>query len=192
MATTAWQQGWWWPARRVDSPNFAVRARAEAVSLVVIHNISLPPFEYGGRAVEALFTNRIGADEGDAFLRSLAGLRVSSHFLIRRDGEVVQFVSCDNMAFHAGVSAFRGRSGCNAFSVGIELEGCDFEPFTPAQYTALLNLLAALRSVYPLAAVCGHEHIAPGRKSDPGPFFDWTRLRCASVPVAADVALHGV
>ena len=155
---------------------------------MVIHNISLPPFEYTGSAVEALFGNHIGAGEPDPFLRSLSGLRVSSHFLVRRNGELVQFVSCNDMAFHAGVSCFRGRSGCNAFSIGIELEGCDFEPFEPAQYAALLNLLAAIGSVYPIEAVCGHQHIAPGRKSDPGHFFDWSRLQAVALPL--DLRLH--
>ena len=183
----AWQQGWWAGALRRDSPNFAPRPAGEAVSLAVIHNISLPPFVYGGDAVEALFTNRIAADEANPFLRSLTALRVSSHFLVRRCGAVLQFVSCDDMAFHAGASHFRGRSGCNAFSVGIELEGCDFEPFTSAQYAALLNLLAAIGSVYPVAAVCGHQHIAPGRKSDPGHFFDWPRLQQAGLPLDLSV-----
>lgn len=181
--TAQWVQGWWQGAERAFSPNYAARPAGTCVDLVVIHNISLPPFEYGGNAVAALFANRIAADDPDPFLRSLHTLRVSSHFFIRRCGRIQQFVSCDDAAFHAGVSRFRNRSGCNAFSVGIELEGCDFEPFAEAQYGALLNLLAALCSVYPIGAVCGHQHIAPGRKSDPGHFFDWARLRAAGVPV---------
>ncbi|WP_107688459.1 1,6-anhydro-N-acetylmuramyl-L-alanine amidase AmpD [Neisseria wadsworthii] len=178
-----WQNGWFSPARRVDSPNFCAREAGECVNLVVLHNISLPPFEYGNGAVEKLFTNRINPAE-HPFFSILTELRVSSHFLIARSGEIVQFVSCDDMAYHAGVSSFRGREKCNAFSIGIELEGCDFEPFAEAQYESLNTLLHALQQVYPIEAVTGHQDIAPGRKSDPGHFFDWARVRQAGFPVA--------
>ena len=177
-----WQNGWWQPARRVPSPNFSPRDAAATVSLVVIHNISLPPFEYGTGAVEQLFTNTI--NEADhPFFSVIKDLRVSSHFFITREGETVQFVSCDDAAYHAGVSSFQGREKCNGFSVGIEMEGCDFEPFTEAQYAALIPLLSALAEHYPVSAVTGHQHIAPGRKSDPGWFFDWEKLEKAGLPV---------
>ena len=136
MHNSDWQQGWWQLARRLDSPNFGPRPAGEAASLVVLHNISLPPFEYGNGAVEKLFTNQINPAE-HPFFSILTELRVSSHFLITREGEAVQFVSCNDMAYHAGVSAFRGREKCNAFSIGIELEGCDFEPFSDLQYPCL-------------------------------------------------------
>lgn len=178
-----WQAGRWSGARQAVSPNCRARGSDEQVQLVVLHNISLPPFEYGSDAVEKLFTNQISGLEADAFLAGLKDLRVSAHFFVRRDGETVQFVSCDDVAYHAGVSSFRGRDGCNAFSVGIELEGCDFEPFTEAQYTALHELLAALCTRYPIAAVCGHQDIAAGRKTDPGHFFDWHRLTVWQLPV---------
>lgn len=178
-----WHRGWWQAARPLPSPNFSARPPQECVTLAVIHSISLPPFEYGGDAVAALFTNSIRTDEPDPFLRALTDLRVSSHFFIRRNGAILQCVSVDDMAFHAGASCFRGRTGCNAFSVGIELEGCDFEAFTPAQYTALTALLQALCATYPIAAVTGHQHIAPGRKSDPGHFFDWAYLINTGLPV---------
>ena len=177
-----WQAGRYRPARRLDSPNCEPRPAGEAVSLVVLHNISLPPFEYGTGAVEKLFTNRINPTE-HPFFAQIAHLRVSSHFLIARSGAVSQFVSCDEMAYHAGASSFRGREKCNAFSVGIELEGCDFEPFAPAQYDALLPLLHALVRRYPITAVTGHQDIAPARKTDPGHFFDWNRLAAAGLPV---------
>lgn len=177
-----WQQGWWQGARRVDSPNFSPRAENETISLVVLHNISLPPFEYGNGAVEKLFTNRIDPEE-HPFFSILTELRVSSHFLITRQGEAIQFVSCDDTAYHAGVSSFRGREKCNAFSIGIEIEGCDFEPFTPAQYQCLNTLLPAIAEHYPIEAVTGHQDIAPGRKSDPGHFFDWEKIRRPGITV---------
>ncbi len=175
-----WQNGRWSGARQAVSPNCEARPEGETVDLVVLHNISLPPFEYGSDAVERLFTNRID-ESAHPFFSVISSLRVSSHFFIRRCGETVQFVSCDDMAYHAGVSSFQGREKCNRFSVGIELEGCDFEPFEPAQYAALERLLAALMRQYPTRAVTGHQDIAPARKSDPGHFFDWNRL--ANYPV---------
>ncbi len=185
MQKQNWQQGWWGGARRLDSPNFSPRAADETISLVVLHNISLPPFEYGNGAVEKLFTNRIDAAE-HPFFSILTELRVSSHFLITRAGEAVQFVSCDDMAYHAGVSSFRGREKCNAFSIGIELEGCDFEPFTAAQYQCLDKLLRALAAAYPIEAVTGHQHIAPGRKSDPGHFFDWEKAAQSGIRIVCE------
>ncbi|QEY24926.1 1,6-anhydro-N-acetylmuramyl-L-alanine amidase AmpD [Neisseria animalis] len=182
MNDSVWQQGWWRNARHAFSPNYAPRAREEEVSLVVLHNISLPPFEYGTGAVEKLFTNQINPDE-HPFFSVIHELRVSSHFLITREGEVVQFVSCDDTAYHAGVSSFQGREKCNAFSVGIELEGCDFEPFAEAQYQALQPLLTDLIRHYPIGAITGHQDIAPDRKTDPGHFFDWARLQAAGFPV---------
>ena len=163
-----WQNGWWQPARRASSPNFCAREAGEKISLAVLHNISLPPFEYGTGAVEKLFTNSI--DEAEhPFYSIIKDLRVSSHFFIARTGETVQFVSCNDTAYHAGVSSFDGRERCNGFSVGIEIEGCDFEPFTDAQY--------------PIEAVTGLQNIAPVRKTDPGHFFDWPRLEAAGFPV---------
>lgn len=183
LLSNEWRQGWWLPARRIDSPNFSPRPDGEAVSLAVLHNISLPPFEYGNGAVEKLFTNRINPAE-HPFFSVIHELRVSSHFFITRGGEAVQFVSCNYMAYHAGISSFRGREKCNGFSIGIEIEGCDFEPFTEAQYRTLHTLLAAVRTAYPITAVTGHQNIAPGRKSDPGHFFDWQTLADAGIPVA--------
>lgn len=178
-----WQAGWYTPGSRVPSVNYAPRAAGETVSLVVIHNISLPPFTYGQGAVQKLFTNQIRADEPDVFMRSLISLHVSSHFFIERTGHLYQFVSCDDAAYQAGVSCYRGRSGCNAFSIGIELEGCDFEPFTALQYKTLLHLLPEICGAYPIQAITGHEYIAPGRKSDPGHFFMWSCLQQACLPV---------
>lgn len=185
--TPDWQNGYWRHACRLQSPNCEPRPDGETVDLVVLHNISLPPFAYRTGAVEALFTNTIECID-DPFARTLTGIHVSSHFFINRDGGITQFVSCDDMAYHAGVSSFAGRTGCNRFSIGIELEGCDFEPFADAQYRALLPLLAALCRQYPIRAVCGHEDIAPGRKTDPGHFFNWQRLITAGFPVCRDAA----
>jgi AmpD protein len=167
--------GWLPGLRRVDSPNADARPARTPVTLVVIHNISLPPGSYGGIHIESLFCNRLAAG-GNAFLGRLAGVRVSSHFLIERDGRCTQFVSCLDRAWHAGVSAFRGRANCNDYSIGIELEGTDFEPYTAAQYARLNALLAALLAAFPIEAIVGHSRIAPGRKTDPGPYFDWGRL----------------
>ena len=177
-----WQDGWLQSVRHIPSPNFGPRESKEEVSLVVLHNISLPPFEYGTDAVEKLFANRLGPND-HPFFGLIHTLRVSSHFLIKRDGETVQFVSCDNMAYHAGISSFGGREKCNAFSIGIEMEGCDFEPFAEAQYRSLETLLEALCRRYPVAAITGHQDIAPGRKTDPGYFFDWQRIRQKGFPV---------
>lgn len=175
------EDGWLADAVRVASPNVDDRPPGVEVELVVVHNISLPPGSYGGGHVQALFTNRLDPSI-DPFFAEIAGARVSSHLLIERDGRVTQFASFERRAWHAGASAFRGRPKCNDFSVGIELEGTDFEPFTDAQYTALNGAIRALRARYPVRAVCGHSDIAPGRKTDPGPFFQWSRLDLPPLP----------
>lgn len=186
MQAVVWLNGWLQYSIHQPSPNFAPRSDCKNVSVVVLHNISLPPFEYGQKAVQRLFTNKITTDEEDVFLRSLTALRVSSHFLLERDGTLTQFVSCDDAAYQAGISRFGGRENCNDFSIGIELEGCDFEPFTSEQYKQLNILLQEICSVYPIQAVTGHEHIAPGRKTDPGHFFKWENLRHLGLPVITD------
>ena len=168
--------GWLTPCRRVESPNQDERPAGEAPTLLVVHSISVPPGEYGGDAIERLFTNRLDWDAHPYYQR-IRGLQVSSHFVIRRDGELLQFVSCDERAWHAGRSSWQGRDECNDYSIGIELEGLEGEAFEDAQYTVLVQLLRALSRRYPLRAVAGHEHVAPGRKIDPGPGFDWPRLR---------------
>ena len=145
------------------------------MTLVVLHSISLPPGEFGGDAIERLFTNRLDPD-AHPYFREIHAMRVSAHYLIRRDGERVQFVPVARRAWHAGASSWRGRGRCNDFSVGLELEGADGVPFEDAQYAALSELLIDLRTRVPLRAVAAHSDIAPGRKTDPGPRFDWPRL----------------
>ena len=166
--------GWVSGVDRLRSPNADARPQGAHVSLIVIHNISLPPGCYGGGHVERLFMSQLAADEG--FLARVAGAQVSAHFLVDRSGRCIQFVSCLDRAWHAGASAFRGRQRCNDYSVGIELEGSDFEPFTDAQYVSTSALLHALAVAYPIEAVVGHSDIATDRKTDPGPFFQWGRL----------------
>ncbi|WP_019141953.1 1,6-anhydro-N-acetylmuramyl-L-alanine amidase AmpD [Noviherbaspirillum massiliense] len=170
--------GWCDGVVRLPSPNFDVRPADTKIDLLVIHNISLPPGQFGGNHIADLFTNQLDCD-AHPYFNQLRGLKVSAHFLVRRDGKVLQFVSANDRAWHAGVSSYCGRERCNDFSIGIELEGTDFEPFASNQYDALIALTHALRSRYPLTDVVGHEHIAPGRKTDPGPFFDWMRYRLA-------------
>ena len=163
-------------ARQVRSPNCDARPAGEAITLVVVHGISLPPGVFGGDGVLRLFTNTLEV-AADPYYAAVADMRVSAHFLVRRDGTLVQFVSCNDRAWHAGVSSWRGRTRCNDFSVGIELEGTDAIPYTTAQYRRLATLLVALKRRYPsVAAAAGHSDIAPGRKTDPGPSFDWDRL----------------
>jgi len=162
-------------ARFVASPNCDERPAGEVITLIVIHNISLPPGEFGGDGIERLFTNELDSS-ADPYYQTLAGLRVSSHFLIRRTGELLQFVLCSKRAWHAGESEWRGRCRCNDFSIGIELEGADDVPYTEAQYRLLAQIVRALRSAYPVADIAGHSDIAPSRKTDPGPSFDWTRF----------------
>lgn len=166
--------GWWPAAQRWDSPHFDCRPGEGAadITLLVVHNISLPAGRFGGPHVTDLFTGRVDYNTDPSFA-DLRGLKVSSHFFIRRDGRVIQYVSANDRAWHAGTSSFRGREKCNDFSIGVELEGTDDTPFDAAQYAALAALTAALQARYPLADARGHEHIAPGRKTDPGPLFDW-------------------
>jgi AmpD protein len=168
--------GWMAGVVRVDSAFFDARPSGTAVDLLVIHNISLPPGVFGSGDVVRLFTGSLDA-AAHPFYASLSGARVSAHFLIERAGCVIQFVSTDDRAWHAGLSEFEGRVACNDFSIGIELEGTDFAPFTDAQYSSLCDLVAALHAARPLRAIRGHSDIARDRKTDPGPFFDWARLR---------------
>lgn len=164
--------GWCPQAVLQPSPNFDRRPEGALIDLLVIHNISLPPGQFGGPFIAELFGNRLDHD-AHPYFEQLRPLRVSAHFLIRRDGVLMQFVSTNERAWHAGISSFCGRERCNDFSIGIELEGTDFGPFEKVQYDVLDRLTCALQSRYRLADVAGHEHIAPGRKTDPGPFFDW-------------------
>jgi N-acetyl-anhydromuramoyl-L-alanine amidase len=167
--------GWHRLARRSRSPNFDARPDGMAVELIVVHNISLPPGQFFGDAVEQFFRNQLQPIT-HPFFASIAALRVSAHFFIRRSGELVQFVSTENRAWHAGASDWNGRTRCNDFSVGVELEGSDASPFTTGQYRCLSALTKTLVLRYPsIKAVAGHADIAPGRKTDPGPRFDWSR-----------------
>jgi N-acetyl-anhydromuramoyl-L-alanine amidase len=173
-----WQEGWYRYAHRVDSPNFGPRPTGARVDLIVIHAISLPPGEFGNGRVQQLFTNSLAWEEHPYF-ESIRGLEVSTHFFIARDGALWQFVSCLDRAWHAGQSAYRGRSNCNDDSIGIELEGVDTGSFEMPQYETLTGLCAALMQAHPIEHLAGHEHVAPGRKADPGPGFEWPRLRSA-------------
>jgi AmpD protein len=167
--------GWLAGARRVVSPNADARPDGGTVSLIVVHGISLPPGSFGGKAIERLFTNRLDPGSHPSF-RELAGLKVSAHFLVRRDGALLQFVGADDRAWHAGASQWRGRERCNDFSIGIELEGTDDRRYTGRQYARLRALIRGLAVRYPIEAMAGHSDVAPGRKTDPGPSFDWRRL----------------
>jgi AmpD protein len=171
-----WSGGWYRFAHRLASPNFGPRPADALIDLVVVHSISLPPGEYGGDEVQALFTNRLDWN-AHPYFRTIEGLQVSAHFYVRRGGELWQFVSCDDRAWHAGASSWQGRDNCNDYSVGIEFEGIEGGPFEPAQYEALAGLCAALAQRYPIRHIAGHEHVAPGRKQDPGPGFEWQVLR---------------
>ena len=170
-----WRDGWWAGARQSPSPNFGPRPAGERVGLVVLHSISLPPGVLRGDAVERLFLNTLNGDRHACFAR-LRDLRVSAHFFVRRSGEVVQFVATHERAWHAGISSWGGRANCNDWSIGIELEGLEGRPFVAAQYRALHRLLRAIIGRHPIDEVVGHEHVAPGRKRDPGGRFEWTRL----------------
>lgn len=174
----AWNGGWYAAARRIDSPNFGPRPAGCDVSLAIIHSISLPPGQYGGDEIEQLFTNRLDWS-AHPYFEQIRGAEVSTHFLIRRDGALLQFVSVDERAWHAGRSSWQGRENCNDYSVGIELEGLEDHAFETAQYLVLTALLHELAARYPLAQVVGHEHVAPGRKRDPGRGFEWPRLAAA-------------
>ena len=180
--------GWLPAARRVESPNCDARPPDARVELLVVHHISLPPGHFRGDAIERLFTNRLEADAHPAFA-PIAALRVSAHFLIRRHGTLVQFVSCEARAWHAGASTFRGRERCNDFSIGVELEGTGERTYTDAQYCRLARLAGLLAQRYPLRWVAGHEDIAPGRKTDPGASFDWPRA-LAQMPLARPFGPH--
>lgn len=169
-----WQRGWWDGARHCPSPNFGPRPTGTLPTLAVVHSISLPPGVYGGAQVEQFFLNQLDVSAHPYFDR-LRGLRVSAHFFIRREGECVQFVSCLERAWHAGASVWRGRSNCNDFSIGIELEGLEGEAFEAAQYARLHELLVAIAGPGGCIDVAGHEHVATGRKCDPGCGFQWDR-----------------
>jgi AmpD protein len=188
MNEALWQDGWYRFARRQPSPNFGPRPDGTRIDLIVVHSISLPPGQYGGDEVMALFGNALDWDAHPYFDR-IRGLKVSSHFYVRRDGALWQFVSADQRAWHAGASHYRGRANCNDDSVGIELEGLEGDAFEAAQYETLTSLAAAIAQQYPVRHIAGHEHIAPGRKQDPGPGFDWSALQrgtgwsAASFPV---------
>ena len=186
-ATAAtWQNGWWAHAHHLPSPNFGARPAGVVVDLVVLHSISLPPAQYGTGCVQQLFCNQLDWD-AHPYFQQIRGAEVSAHFFIERNGHVWQFVSCQDRAWHAGQSSFQGRDNCNDYSIGIELEGIEGGLFEDAQYESLQALLAALPEAYPITAVTGHEHIAPGRKADPGAGFDWARLaRCTSLQVVME------
>ena len=178
---TLWDGGWYRFARHLPSPNFGARPEGTRVDLVVIHSISLPPGQYGGGHIQQLFTNQLDWNEHPYF-ESIRDQKVSAHFLIERTGALWQFVSCQDRAWHAGQSSYCGsdnieRTNCNDFSIGIELEGVPGESFTDAQYESLASLNAALSHVLHGLDFVGHEHIAPGRKDDPGSGFDWPRLK---------------
>ena len=183
-----WQQGWWREAKAIPSPNFGPRPPHTCIDMVVIHSISLPPGVYGGPEIQALFCNCLDWD-AHPYFAAIKGLEVSAHFVVRRNGELLQFVSCDDRAWHAGRSVWNGRPQCNDYAIGIELEGLEGDLFEPCQYDRLLRLISGLREVYPLRDVVGHEHIAPQRKCDPGPGFDWSQLRnhaaCAGLVLAS-------
>ena len=170
-----WREGWLRRARLARSPNFGPRPEATQVDLAVLHSISLPPGEYGGDAIERLFANELDWAAHPYFER-LRDLRVSAHFLIRRDGELLQFVATGRRAWHAGESRWRGRTRCNDFSVGVELEGTDDSAFDEAQYRSLEQLVGRLRRALPLRDIAAHSDVAPGRKTDPGAGFAWARL----------------
>ncbi len=166
----------WLPAEfRHPSPNCDARPHGMAIELIVVHNISLPPGVFDGDAIIDLFTNQLDWD-AHPYYQGIRDLKVSSHFFIRRDGSLIQFVPCTLRAWHAGASIWQGCECCNDFSIGIELEGTDELPFTDAQYATLIPLVRQLKQTYPIRDVVGHSDIAPGRKTDPGPHFDWPRL----------------
>jgi AmpD protein len=163
-------------ARFVASPNCDERPADSAIELLVIHHISLPPGKFGGKGIVEFFTNRLNP-AAHPYYAAIAGTKVSAHFLIRRGGELIQFVPCAKRAWHAGESSWKGRARCNDFSIGVELEGTGEVAFTGAQYRRLVALTCALTARYPIAGIAGHSDIAPGRKTDPGPSFDWARYR---------------
>lgn len=177
-STSLFNKGWYKFARHLASPNYGARPAATHISLIVIHSISLPPGQFGGDEVQQLFTNTLDWN-AHPYFEQIRGTQVSAHFYIRRNGELWQFVSCDDRAWHAGKSSYLGKDNCNDYSVGIELEGLEGNAFEFAQYESLTSVCAALQQYYPIAHVAGHEHIAPGRKADPGAQFDWLKVRKA-------------
>ena len=171
-----WRAGWLQGVQHMASPNFGPRPASVDINLIVIHSISLPPGEFGGGEIARLFTNTL--DWGaHPYFRQIEGIEVSAHFVIDRQGQVTQFVSCDDRAWHAGRSSFKGRDNCNDYSIGIELEGLEGDAFEAPQYKALSALISSIIAAYPIQSVTGHEHIAPGRKFDPGAQFKWADLR---------------
>lgn len=175
-ATALWHNGWYRYAHAMASPNFDARPASAQIDLIVIHSISLPPGEFGNGCVQRLFTNQLDWD-AHPYFQEIRGLQVSSHFFITRLGALWQFVACGDRAWHAGQSRYRGRDSCNDDSIGIELEGLEGNTFEACQYETLTGLCAALLQAYPITHIAGHEHIAPGRKQDPGPGFDWPLLQ---------------
>ena len=175
---SAWDSGWLASATHCPSPNYGPRPQGTVIDLVVVHSISLPPQHYGTGDVQRLFTNQLDWD-AHPYFQSIRGLEVSAHFFISRQGTVWQFVSCDDRAWHAGASSWQGRDRCNDYSIGIELEGLEGQLFEPAQYDSLAQISQCIQAQYPIQSIAGHEHIAPGRKQDPGPGFDWQRLKNA-------------
>jgi AmpD protein len=171
-----WREGWYRFAKRTPSPNFGPRPVDTSIDLVLLHAISLPPGQYGGCEIEALFTNTLDWD-AHPYFQQIRGTEVSAHFVIRRDGGLIQFVSCNDRAWHAGQSNYQGRDNCNDFSIGIELEGLEGHPFEVPQYETLSSICAAIAQHYNLHHIAGHEHVAPKRKQDPGAGFDWPRLQ---------------
>ncbi len=174
--TMLWHNGWYRFAKHTPSPNFGPRPANTPIDLVVLHSISLPPGQYGGPEIEALFTNTLDWD-AHPYFQLIRGAEVSAHFVIRRDGAPIQFASCDDRAWHAGRSSYQGRDNCNDFSIGIELEGLEGLTFETAQYETLSSLCAAVAQQYQLHRIAGHEHVAPERKQDPGSGFDWAHLQ---------------
>jgi len=189
LAGAPWAQGWYAGAQHCASPNCGTRPVDAVLDLVLLHSISLPPGDYGGDAVERLFTNTLDWD-AHPYFQTIRGLEVSAHFFIRRDGALWQFVSCNDRAWHAGQSSFRGRDNCNDFSIGIELEGLEGQTFESAQYECLCKLLSALSEHYPVRHVAGHSDVAPGRKMDPGPGFKWSRLSDMAAQLGLNVPDH--
>ena len=172
-------RGWLTTASHHPSPNFNERPEQTEISLLVIHNISLPPENFGGDWISDFFCNQLDPT-ADPYFETIAGLQVSSHLLIRRTGEIIQFVSFDKRAWHAGKSIFNNRENCNDFSIGVELEGSDNQPFEAVQYQCLSDISQTLMQHYPDITpenIAGHSDIAPGRKTDPGPFFEWDYFR---------------
>ena len=175
-AAALWHRGWYRCARALASPNFGHRPVGAQIDLIVVHSISLPPGQFENGNVQRLFTNQLDW-ERHPYFEGIRGLQVSSHFFIARSGCLWQFVSCDARAWHAGQSSYRGRENCNDDSIGIELEGLEGDPFEASQYETLASLCAAITTHYPVGYIAGHEHIAAGRKQDPGPGFDWNLLQ---------------